>query len=293
MSRIFSVIVVLVFAVFAVGVVWGEQESNPKKRLVGYALFYYSDDRTDLPVLKYRSSRGHHGGWISDSDIGEIFIWMDGTIAWNVAPKEKRYDSRWYQTTIPVEKVEAAVREITESFAKYPADNRHRRTSMILGIDASYSPSIAVLSSQHYESFCVDNYLWEFYKKNRELLQTGDDETRVETIAKIKNFAWKQNDLVEHYRWRFPDAGFSEKRNPVYREEEILKCVEFLNADMEHGLLMEKKILELLPSVEGLEAKKIKTQKRDFFVECERKDGKDEFFYPPMSESEKKKIFGR
>lgn len=296
----------LIAVVFTTGMGVCEEATNLRHEYTT-ALFFYSDERTDMPVFCYRCSSGHHGQWISDSELKTILIWSDGTIAWEIAPKEKRYDTRWYQTTVPAEKIEAAVKEITESFAKYPVKNRLRRGGMTLRLGANHSPSIAVYSSQHYENFMTDILLWEFYKENRETLQSGDDETIVETIAKVGGFPsgkinpdgtytglhpaymFDYRSLIEAYREKFPDAGLSEKRNPVYKEEEILKCMELFKADMEHIFLVEKKILDLLPATEGLQAKKLDTKSRYFLVEREIKDGKSEFFYSPMTDAEYRK----
>ena len=305
---------VLVTIVFKYEIASGEQESE-KRYPYTATWFHYSDDRTDLPVLYYRNSRGHFGEWISDSNIEKILIWGDGMIAWNTVPGKQRAVAGRYQSTVPVEKVEAVVMAITRDLIEYPAKNRPRQQSIIFRLDAQFSPAIQVHSSQHYESFSMDYLLWKFYKENREVFQSGDNDTILDTIKGIGElfpkgkvspdgkytglppaFMFDFRGLAEYYRTILPQAGLSEKGNPDFSDEEILKCVEFYAADVEHLLLMEEKILELLPPQESWETQRLKknyeTKFYYFLVERGVKEGKLQFFYSPVSEEEMKKNLG-
>jgi hypothetical protein len=241
-----------------------------------------------VPVLLYRQRRGHHGQRISDSDLDAVFIWKDGTVAWRVIPYQ------WYQATIPVEKLEVAIQGIAESFANYPVKDRSRRTFIILGIGANYSPSITAHASQHYERSNMCDRLWRLYLENREEFQSGDDETILETIKRETRY----RTLVEHYRRELPNAGLSEQRTSVFSDEEVLKVARLFAADAEHLLLMEKKILELLSIAKGLEVKRLGITILDIrgqhvHVEREINDGKSEFFYTIISERERDAIRDR
>jgi len=143
----------------------------------------------------------------------------------------------------------------------------------------------------------------KFYRENREALLSNDNETIIKTIMALKPFGYDYKSLVKYYRAKQLHSGLSEKDNPKYRDEEILKAVKFYIADVGHLLLMEEKILELLPSTEGLEPEKIVSKSllphlspegkvalgiteesrfyiwHDFRIEREIKDGKEEFFY--------------
>ena len=331
--RFLLIAAALTVAVFTNGTGCCEEPSEQRHSYTTASLRWL-EDCTELPVLQYRSSRGHFGEWISDSNIDEIFIWKDGTIAWSVLPEGKsRTGIVWYHSTVPAEKVESAVQEITEDFAKYPSEKRLRRHSIVFRLDAQSSPGIEVYSQHHYEFFWVDFLLWKFYKENREVLLSDDTEAIINTIKGVGGFppgkinadgtytglhpAWKfdYRGLVEYYRDIQPHAGLSAPQTADYGDEEILKCVEFYIADVGHLMLMEKKILDLLSSTDGLEAEKIFTRSlfdalsvegrtqlgmtpesrfmiwHNFHVEREIKEGKSEFFYSPITEKEKEKIW--
>ena len=280
MLRLFFTIAILEMIVSMHTVVSCGQESVSRERLETVLLRFPDVQQTDPPVLCYSSGRGHHGSWNRDSNIREIYIWKDGIIAWSVYPGSgARLLSHWYQTTIPVEKVNAVVLEIAESFNNYPVEILSRkRVFMALRIGASYSPQIQVHSPQHHEVFCTDGILWEFYKENKEILQSGDKGAIIETITKIGRFPvrlsnpdgtykdvsfdmFTYKDMVDSYKRRYPSVGLSGKGSVrlsgkgsvIYSEDEVLQCVELYVAEMEHLLLAEKKILALLPSTEGLE----------------------------------------
>ena len=274
---------------------------------------YYSPmtDRTDLPVLQYRCSRGHHGQYLPDSgEIESVYIWEDGTIAWEVSPEIRRSNTRIYQTTIPAEKVEAAIQKIAESFSKYPTENRLRWYSPTLRLGANYSPSIDVHSVQHYENYGTDHLLMTFYQENREVLQSGDNKAILKVIKGVGDafpkgtvsadgkytglppaYMFDYRGLVEYYREELPHAGLSKKGNRVYGDEELLKAVKLYVADTEHLLFAVETILALVPPTEGLtgERPSYDWDSHDFTVEMEVKDGKAKFFYvliPPEPEPE-------
>jgi len=287
-TKIFLIAIVLVFAIAAKGSASDEQTSEPRKTFTT-SFYQFSDERSDVPVLHHRQRISHHGRWIADSDIDRIFIWKDGTIVWEVAPRENRSNTRWYQTKIPVEKVEAALRDIAESFAKYPSKDRAREPRMVFGLGADYAPSIKVHDSRHYESLGMEDHLWQFYQEHREVFQSGDNEAILKTFKTVGRL-FDYRTLVEHYRQRQPQAGLSAPRTPVFSDAEVLKCAALFAADVEHLLLMEKKVLELLPSHVGLQARRINTRSQYVHVEREIKDGKSEFFYSRVSERERDEI---
>jgi hypothetical protein len=245
------------------------QENQPRESYETTS-FSFTKERSDVPVLQFHCSRGHHGQWLSDSEIETILIWKDGTIAWKIAPKKDGDPFRfgtthWYQSTIaaegkitPAERVEAAVREIAENFAKNPTGNG---TRLQRGGKMNYYPgehfpeSINVWGSQHNERMSVQYAELKFYKENRKIFQSDDNKSIAETFGSIKSLGWDYKNLMEGYRERFPNAGLSAKGTPTYREEELLKYAKLYTADMEHYLLMEKKILDFLPSLEGLKPK--------------------------------------
>jgi hypothetical protein len=283
---------VLVFAIVAKDSALSEQTSEPRKT---YALDFFShtSEHPGVPVLQYSQSRAHHGGWIvgDDTNIDEIVIWKDGTIAWSIAGNDRHYrnPTHWYQTTIPVEKVEAALREIAESFAKYPIKDRPRLPHIFFRLGANYSPSIRVRDARHFESLRMDHQLWQIYQMNREGFQSGDNALILGIIKAGLPFNYEVV-LMGYYGARLRQAGLFERRDPVASDEEILKCVALFTADAEHLLLMEKKILELLPSHEGLQARRINRRSRHILVEREINDGKSEFFYSQISERERDEI---
>ena len=284
-TRFFLIVTLLMTAVVMSESIFSEE--NTEQRYHGTTTWFrYHEDDTDLPVLCYYCSSGHHFPWISESRIERIFIWKDGTVAWSVHP-EKSFALHLYQTTIPVEKIEAAVMEIARDSAKFPSKGRPRSQGIAFRLGADYSPTIRVHSQIHFESLWVDHYLMKFYQNNQEVFQSGDNEAILKTLKTMGGFV-SYKGLVDYYR-RLPQAGLSEKSNPEYSEEEILKCAAFYVADIEHLLLMEAKILELLPSTEGLEPKEIdynKNKSYRFLVEWGIKEGNLQFFYSPISESE-------
>jgi hypothetical protein len=229
--------------------------------------------------------------WISDSDIEKILIWQDGTIVWEVAPTKGWWESHWYQATIPTEKVEAAVREIVADFAKYPAKNRPLESRIVYTVDANSSPFVYIHSSQLYECMWMDDYMFEFYKQHRDVLQSDDKKAIYKTITKLKEERHHYKNLVRYYRMVQPRAELSFPLNPIFSKAEVLKCVEIWSADAEHLLLVEKKILALLPSTKDLEPKKLETSSYKFQVEWAMKGGKSEFFFSPISETESSKIW--
>jgi len=233
-------------------------------------------------------------------------------VAWSIVPSPERlYEILWYQATIPVEKIETAVREITDSFAKYPAKNRQIRTFITIRLGANYSPHIDINSSQHFESFGMDNDLMEFYIKNRETFQSGNEEAILETIRAVRGglppgttspdgsyigphpaYMFNFKHLVGYYRREYPQAELAEIGTTVYSDEELLKCAALYTADVEHLLFAEKRILDLLPSTKGLTPKNLKMEGHYFRIESETKGDETEFFYRPITEEEWKRIMG-
>lgn len=270
-------------------ITFGGEQKNLSRKTVTINSFRYEADykRSDPPVLKYRNSRGHHGQWIADSDIEEIFIWKDGTIVWKVAPKEKRWVSHWYQSCVPAEKVATAVQEIATSFGKYPVKNRPRWSGIWFNLGTSFSPRISVHDSSHYESLAVDISLMKFYKENCEIFQTGNDKAIV-AVMKTMDGRIDYKGLVNYYSKLQGFRGLV----PIYSNRTILQTAARYAADVEHLLLMEEKILELLPSHDGLEAREGNASKEyKFHVEQEIKEGKSEFFYTLLSEEESEEIW--
>ena len=278
----------LLFAILAPFSVMGDQESE-KKQTLRIDTVYYKEISTP-PVFKYSGSRGHHGQWISDSEIEDVLVWADGTIAWQVAPDEKkRWDSYWYQTTIPAEKVEAAIKTITEDFDQYPIKNRPRKSGIFYHLGANYSPSICVYAPADYETMWIENYWMKYYQENRDVFQSGDRKLMLETFKKMVEY--RGHDLiVRYYRGALPDAGLAKAETPVENDEEIFKCIEFYVADVEHLLLMEKTILDLLPLTDGLKKTENKhaifSRENKIRVDCEIQDGKLQFSYTIITKEE-------
>ena len=278
----------ILFAVAATRPVFCDQGSKEKQPFaVGYIVM---QKNSTPPVFDYSGSRGHHGNRILDSSVEYVMVWADGTIACKVAPNEKeRWASYWYQTTIPVEKVEAAIQTITEDFEKYPVKNRPRESRIVNRIDASSSPLVRVYAPTNYEYLWVDHYWMKLYKENRETFQSGDRDLMLKKFKEMGDY--RQYDrIVDYYRCVLPDAGLAKFGTPVDNDEEIFKCMEFYVADIEHLLLMEKTILDLLPLIEELEKSK---HESDTFshtnfirIDCDTQDGKQEFRYTMMTEKE-------
>jgi len=301
--KLFLLTAVLVFALSAKGSASDEQTSEPRTT---FTILSYTPtgERSDMPVLQYRQRRGHHMQWIAgdDTDITEIIIWKDGTIVWDIAAGDDRtfrFATHTYQTTIPAEKVEAALREIAESFANHPAQDRPRESRIFFSLGANSSPSITVRDSRHYGSMWMDDWLLRFYQHNRAVFQSDDATAIVETIKRgIPSHYNRYRGFVEYYREVQPHAGLSEWRTPVYSDEEILKCVRLWAADAEHLLLKERTILALLPSTEGLTRTEkprptLQRQRQQVHVEREIRDGKSEFFYSLISREEADEIRAR
>ena len=293
---------VLVFAISTKDSAWGEQASEPGQTYITN-FYQYTAERSDVPVLCYSQRIGHHGQRIADSDIEKVFIWKDGTIDWQVSPKEKRWDYQWYRASIPAEKVDAALQEIADNFAKYPVKDRVRGTFDTLRLGANYSPHIKVFDSRHYQSSMMDDSLWTFYLKNRDVLQSEDNKAILKTVKgefqpRIINpfagpylapaYSFDYRGVVENYRSRYPGIGLSKLEARAYRDEEILKCATLFAADAEHLFLMEKKILELFALTEDTEVQKLdirpgQLEILDVHVERKIKEGKSEFFYSRIS----------
>ena len=292
-TKFYLIAITLVFAIAAKGSASDEQTSEPRKTFTTTS-YSHTGEQTDMPVLRYGQRRGHHGQWIAgdDTNIEEILIWKDGTIVWHVVGDDRtllRFATHTYQTTIPAEKVEAALRDIAESFAKYPVKDRPWESRIFFSLGANSSPSLTVRDSRHYGSMWMDDWLLRFYQHNREIFQSNDTKTIVATIKRgIPSHYNGHRGFVQYYREAQPNAGLSGLRFPFYSDAEILKCVRLWAADAEHLLLMERKVLDLLPFTEGLTrtAKQRDTQTQYLHVEREIKDGKSEFFYSRVSERE-------
>jgi hypothetical protein len=302
--KLFLLIAVLIFAISVKNSVWAEQASEPRQTYITN-FFQYTDERPDVPVLYYTQRRGHHGQRIADSEIDKVFIWKDGTIDWST-----RLGFQWHRATIPAEKVDAALQEIAESFAKYPVKDRIRGSFSTLRLGANYSPRIKVFDSRHYQSVGMDDQLWTFYLANRDVLQSDDNEAILRIVKgefrpRVINpadglylspsYSFDYRGVVEHYRSRFTGIGLSEPGTRTYADEEILKCALLFVANAEHLLVMEKKIMELLALTEGLEVEKLDIRPGgvdilNVHVEREVKDGKSEFFYSRISREEHNRI---
>ena len=303
--KLFLLTGVLIVAISAKDSVLAEQASEPRQTYITN-FYQYTAERSDVPVLCYTQRHGHHGGTLGDSNIEKIFIWKDGTIDWRTI----RYPFQWHRATIPAEKVDTALQEIAESFTRYPAEDRIRGSFKLLRLGANYSPHIKVFDSRHYQSFWMDDQLWTFYLKNREVFQSGDNEAILTAVKgefqpRVINpaggpylapaYSFDYRGVVEHYRSSLPQAGLSKPDTRTYRDEEILQCASLFVADAEHLFVMEKKIMELLALTEGLEVKKLDTRPGDVenysvHVEREVKDGRSEFFYSRISRDEHNKI---
>ena len=284
----------LLFAILTPFSVMGDQESE-KKQTLRVDTVYYKEFSTP-PVFKYRGSIGHHGQWISDSEIEDVLVWADGTIVWKIAPDEKkRWDSYWYQTTIPAEKVEAAIKTITDDFDQYPIRNRPRESGIFYHMGANYSPFIYVYAPANYEMMWIEHYWVKYYQENRDVFQSGDRKLILEAFKKMGKY--RGHDLiVRYYRGALPDAGLAEIEAPFEDDDEIFKCIEFYVADVEHLLLMEKTILDLLPATEGLEKTEndhdIFFRENNIRVDCEINDGKPRFHYTIITKKEADRFWG-
>jgi len=175
--------------VLTLGTSSAEETSKPRHSY-NTIYVYFTEPHTEPPVLSYHCSGGHHGQWISDSDIERIYIWKDGNIAWKVAPAKNndgrfRFNIHWFQTTIPAEKVEAAVQEIMVDFAKYPTKMRPLESRISFAVDSNSSPSVQVASSQLYSYMWIDHFWWKFYKENQEIFRGNDKEAILKTIKAV------------------------------------------------------------------------------------------------------------
>ncbi len=272
----FVTLVILALAVFMRDAGLGAQENQPRHE-IDWDTFSDIKKRSERLVLEYRCSRGHFGGRITDSNIDEVFVWKDGMIVWSVAKEKEPRPDLFYKSSIPPEKVETVVKEIAEDFAEYPSQKRPWMASIIFRIDASYSPSVEVSSPSHSEFMWMDNILWEFYKENRKVLRSDDKDAIIKTIKKVSGIplgkvdadgkytgihpAWTfdYKGLVNHYEREQSQDKKAETRKTEFTDEEILRAVAFFVADAEHLLLMEKKILDLIPFRDGLKAKELET----------------------------------
>jgi hypothetical protein len=59
---------------------------------------------------------------------------------------------------------------------------------MIFRLDANYAPTIDVYDSRYNGSLFADILLWNFYKENREIFQSGDNEAILKTIKAVGGF---------------------------------------------------------------------------------------------------------
>ena len=276
----FCLTVIAVIVTFTMNFLALGQQTPTMNKNVNTSVFHYPPtiELAAPPVLEYRCARGHHGNWISDSDIDTVFVWEDGTVIWSVAPEGAgliRFGTHWYQAAIPPEKVKIAVQAIMLSFAKYPDKNRSRQSSIRLGVSESSSPAVRVHSSQHYESIQMDFRLLNFYREQREYFQSGNDRVISSTLKTMTSPHYRG--LLNYYKAK--RIAFS------YREEEVIRCAAHFIADAEHILMMEQAVLNLLPSREGLEAKNygpMELKKREFQVTSTIKNEESKFFYSPI-----------
>ena len=300
MKHFFTLLFVLGFALPA----FCEEEAAETRKPFTSIWFHYINESGEPPVLWYYGSMGHHANRIPDSGVHEICIWKDGTVAWSVFRDKETLLSDWYQATIPVEDVEAALEEIMADYAKHPLETRQRkrdiafRSGPVFMLGMNYSPRIHVCASRHFETLSMDYAMWRFYKDNREVLQSGDDEAILKAvkITEEKSNPFTMIDyrgMVEHYRkmQAGEDPAKSSERVLECSDEEVLKCATMFTADVEHLFLIEKKMLDLLPPTEGLEKKK-PDMKGNLLIEVEMNEGKPEFFYSPITEEQRKEIFG-
>lgn len=259
-----------------------------KRRIITTTNYRIVNEKTEPPVLKFHWSNGHHGQRISESDISRVLVWKDGTIVWSIAKDSGFWnlDADWYQSTIPVEKVEKAVTEIVESFEKYPIKDRPLETRMVFRIGAHSSPTITVLAPELYEFFWMDNFLFEYYTENRADFQAGDPDTMLKALINLDDTFIDFKGLVYYYREELPWAGLNSFPKRRIGDEVLRKCAALFTADGEHLTLMEKRILELVPPHEGLEPKEFEYESQDVKVEQEIVDGKRRFFYSLITEEE-------
>ena len=290
-SKCFPIALVVVFT-FA-SACWG-QESEARQTYTTSYRYWYAPKRSDVPVLQYQSSRGHHGNRSQELGIDEVLIWKDGTIVWSIA--SDKILPQWYQAIIPVEKMEAAIQEIALDFANHPLKHKQRGRISSSRRETGYSPSITVCSSHHYEGFGMDSDMFFFYNANREIFQSGDNKAILKTIKTFgssfsRELSKKPSEdcisLVQYYhQWN--------KKNLVFGDAKILKCAALYTADVEHLLLMQKKILDLVPPQKGLEVKELgmRTYSMEELMESEHcvhvereiREGKSKFFYSLVSD---------
>ena len=315
-KRFFPVAAILLLAVLAGATAFGE-EASEQRRSVALSHYTFSDARSDAPVLNYQGSRSHYG-WLmvvteDRSDILRLMIWKDGTIVWLTSPEANV--SHWYHVTVPAEKVEAALREITDDFAKYPSKGRERQSRLVFRLNSNYSPEVTILTPEHFEKCYADILTKNFYQENRDIFLSGDQEAILNLLKSMSSDGFSGFDdkldyrqFVRFYRDKRPLAKWSEPIRPEmkrtetgyrifpmttdYSDEDILKCAALLTADFEHLLLMEQKISDLLPPREDWEAKQLDEKGYCIHVERVTQDGKSEYQYTQVSDDEERsKLF--
>ncbi len=284
-------------AIFIVGtaIVRAEEPKSETRSFVDTSHYRVVNDKTIPPVFDYSGPRGHHGQRISKQPIESVIAWADGTIAWQVMKDGDWYPDGWYHSTIPAEKVEKAVQAIVESFGKYPVKNRPHDEAIWFRLGVNYSPHIRVMAPDLYEDLWMDDFLLRHYIEKRGDFQSGDEEKMIHAMMELNGPFVKFTGIIDHYREHISDAGLAPKGEKKYSDEEVKKCAELFAADAEHLLLMEKQVLDLVPSHEGLTPKDRDYKSQDVKVEQETTDGqkptKRRFIYSLITEEERKEIW--
>lgn len=268
------------------------QPDPEQRRIIDTTSYQVVNEKSEPPVFEFHNRRGHHGQRISDSPIDKILVWQDGTIAWEIAGKDVfDYDTHWFQTVIPAEKVDQVVKDIVESFKNYPAENRPLGTRMFFRLGANFSPTITVMVADLYEFFWMDDCLYGYYRKNREGFQSENPDTVIEILKGMDNAFIDHTGLVSYYRAELPQVDWGAHEEKKISDDVLLKCAALFTADAEHLWLMEKRIFDLVPSVHDLKPIEPEYKSQNVKVEQEIKDGRRRFYYSPITKEEDEKIW--
>ena len=269
--------------------VQSDESDDGKRRVVDTSSYRIVNGKAEPPILQYRGPRGHHGQRITDNSVESVMIWADGTIAWEVlsdTDQRFRYPDGYYVSTIPVEKVEKAVKAIVASSKKHPVENRPSHTGAFYRLGAHYSAGIDVWTPELYAHSWMDYDLLSFYKKKRDLFLSDDMKAKIQALKDLNIVGMPRLGLVNYYRATYPHIGLRKERDENYSDEEIKKCAELFTAECEHLILMDEQILALVPSHKGLKPKKRDYKTQYVKVERETVDGKRRYVYSLISEKE-------
>jgi hypothetical protein len=249
-----------------------KEDTDSIKKIGEYSMFQIFDDTT-MPIFVLDIFRGKG---IPLWTNFEIFIWMDGRIAWTDDSRSMKTDNDYYfKSKISPKKIEQIASKIKDIYNNTDSPFTREHQQCFDFPDAHvFAEQYCIFSSEHCKyDLWFPQYL-EWYESKKNIFEKNDRKNLIE-IMKSKNY-----NLLFTYRNIYADVSIRNKPSTSYSDDEIYNYARQFHADASHVLFLKKSILDLIPRNHALVSEKIDINNWiTFSINIKNENGKNYFIY--------------